>query len=118
MPFRRGVPAPGRVSAAGLLSDRPGFRNLWLALTLSYTGSGAALTALILYAQRSQGTGLAVAGILVAITVPRLLGPIAGTIAARTDLRPLMIGCDLSQPAPGALLACLRTVGALLAVPG
>ena len=116
MPFRRGVPAPGRVSAAGLLSDRPGFRNLWLALTLSYTGSGAALTALILYAQRSQGTGLAVAGILVAITVPRLLGPIAGTIADRTDLRRLMIGCDLGQTALYAVLALLPPFGAIVAL--
>src|ERR687888_234470 len=116
MPFRRGAPAPGRISAVVLLRERHGFRNLWLALALSYTGSGAALTALILYAQRSQGTGLAVAAILDALTVPRLLGPIAGTIADRTDLRRLMIGCDLGQTALYAALALLPPFGAVVAL--
>jgi MFS family permease len=116
VPFRREGPAPGRVSPVGLLRERPGFRNLWLALALSYTGSGAALTALILYAQRSQGTGIAVGAILIAITVPRLVGPVAGTIADRTDLRRLMIGCDTGQVVLYAMLALLPPFGVIIAL--
>jgi MFS family permease len=116
VPYRRGAPTQGRVTAFRLLRERPGFRNLWLALSLSYTGSGAALVALLLYAQRSQGTGVAVAAILIAISVPRLLGPLAGTIADRTDLRRLMIGCDLGQTVLYGLLALLPPFGAIIAL--
>ena len=104
------------MSAISLLRHRPGLRNLWLALSLSYTGSGLALTALLLYVQKTQGTGLAVAGILLAITLPRLLGPLAGSIADRTDLRRLMIDCDLGQAAFFALLALLPSYGLLIAL--
>jgi MFS family permease len=104
------------MKALGLLRRRPGFRNLWLALTLSYTGSGAALTALTLYAQRTQGTGIAVAAIVVALTIPRLLGPIAGTIADRWDLRRLMIGCDLGQAGLYAVIALLPPFGVVIAL--
>ena len=116
MPQRHVAPAPGRLSALALLRERAGFRNLWLALTLSYTGTGAALTALILYAEDSQGTGIAVAAILVALTVPRLLGPFAGAIADRTDLRRLMVGCDLGQTALYGAIALLPPFAAIIAL--
>ncbi len=116
MPERRTPPAPGRVKPLGLLRERPGFRNLWLALTLSYTGSGASLTALILYAQQTQGTGIAVAAILVALTIPRLLGPVAGTLADRWDLRRLMVGCDLGQVGLYAVIALLPPFGVVIAL--
>jgi MFS family permease len=102
--------------ALGLLRERPGFRNLWLALTLSYTGSGASLTALTLYAQRTQGTGIAVAAIVVALTIPRLFGPVAGALADRWDLRRLMVGCDLGQAALYGVIALLPPFGAVIAL--
>lgn len=89
----------------GLLRERPGVRNLWLALALSYTGSGASLTALTLYAQRTQGTGIAVAAIVVALTIPRLLGPVAGTLADRWDLRRLMVALFRRTRNPEAFTA-------------
>jgi MFS family permease len=116
VPFRRGAPSPGRVSAVRLLTDRAGFRNLWLALTLSYTGTGAALAALLLYAQRTQGTGVAVAAILLALALPRLLGPFAGTLADRTDLRRLLIACDIGQTALFAAIALLPPFGVIIAL--
>jgi MFS family permease len=116
VPERHAAPAPGRLSALGLLRQRAGFRYLWLALTLSYTGTGSALTALLLYTQRSQGTGIAVAAILLALMLPRLLGPFAGAIADRTDLRRLMIGCDLGQTALYAVVALLPPFGAIVAL--
>ncbi len=100
----------------GLLRERPGFRNLWLALSLSYAGSGASLTALTLYAQRTQGTGIAVAAIVVALTIPRLLGPVAGTLADRWDLRRLMVGCDLGQAGLYTAIALLPPFGVVIAL--
>jgi MFS family permease len=116
VPERHAAPAPGRLGALGLLRRRAGFRNLWLALTLSYAGTGSALTALLLYAQRSQGTGIAVAAILLALMLPRLLGPVAGAIADRTDLRRLMIGCDVGQTALYASIALLPPFGVIVAL--
>ena len=96
--------------ALALLRARPQFRALWAALALSYTGSGAALTVLTLYVQQTHGTGTAVAALLIAGTAPRLLGPLAGSLADRFDLRRLMIGADLGQVAIFGLLALLSAV--------
>jgi MFS family permease len=102
--------------ALALLRDRPQFRALWAALALSNAGSGAALTALTLYVQQTRGTGAAVAALLIAETAPRLLGPLAGSIADRVDLRRLMIGADLGQALLFAALALLPPFSAILAL--
>ncbi len=100
--------------ALALLRRRPRFRALWTALALSNIGSGAAVTALVLYVQQTRGTGTAVAALLIAETVPRLLGPLAGSVADRVDLRRLMIGADLGQAALFAALALLPPFAAIL----
>jgi len=102
--------------ALALLRARPQFRALWAALALSYAGSGAALTVLTLYVQQTRGTGTAVAALLIAGTAPRLLGPLAGSLADRFDLRRLMIGADLGQAAIFAMLALLPPFPALIAL--
>ncbi len=100
--------------ALALLRRRPRFRALWAAVALSYTGSGAATTALTLYVQETRGTGTAVAAFLIAANAPRLLGPLAGGIADRLDLRKLMVGCDLGQAALFAAIATLPPFGVLI----
>jgi MFS family permease len=102
--------------ALALLRDRPQFRVLWAALALSYTGSGAALTVLTLYVQQTRGTGTAVAALLIAGSAPRLLGPLAGSLADRFDLRRLMIGADLGQAVLFVLLASLPPFAAIIAL--
>jgi MFS family permease len=102
--------------ALALLRRRPRFRALWAAIALSYAGSGAATTALTLYVQQSRGTGTAVAAFLIASQVPRLLGPLAGGIADRVDLRTMMIGCDLGQAAVFVAIATLPSFGVLIAL--
>jgi MFS family permease len=100
--------------ALALLRRRPRFRALWAAVALSYTGSGAATTALTLYVQETRGTGAAVAAFLIAANAPRLLGPLAGGIADRLDLRTLLFGCDLGQAAVFAAIATLPPFGVLI----
>jgi MFS family permease len=102
--------------ALALLRRRPQFRVLWTAIGLSYAGSGAATTALTLYVQQTRGTGTAVAAFLIASQVPRLLGPLAGGIADRADLRTVMVGCDFGQAALFAAIATLPSFGLLIAL--
>ena len=102
--------------ALALLRRRPQFRALWAAIGLSYAGSGAATTALTLYVQQTRGTGTAVATFLIASQLPRLLGPLAGGIADRVDLRAMMVGCDFGQAAVFALIATLPSFGVLIAL--
>lgn len=102
--------------ALALLRRRPEFRALWAAIGLSYAGSGAATTALTLYVQQTRGTGTAVAAFLIASQVPRLLGPLAGGIADRTDLRTVLVGCDIGQAAVFAAIATLPPFGVLIAL--
>ncbi|MBS1846136.1 MAG: MFS transporter [Actinobacteria bacterium] len=100
--------------AVALLRRRPQFRALWAAIGLSYAGSGAATTALTLYVQQTHGTGTAVAAFLIASQLPRLLGPLTGGIADRTDLRTLLIGCDLGQAVVFAAIATLPSFGVII----
>jgi MFS family permease len=100
--------------ALALLRRRPQFRALWAAIGLSYAGSGAAITALTLYVQQTRGTGTAVAAFLIASQVPRLLGPLAGGIADRTDLRTVLIACDVGQAALFAAIATLPSFAVLI----
>src|SRR6201994_541284 len=102
--------------ALALLRRHRQFRALWTAIALSYIGSGAANTALTLYVQQSRGTGTAVAVFLIASQAPRLLGPLAGGVADRVDLRNLLIGCDLGQAVLYGLIATLPSFGLLIAL--
>jgi MFS family permease len=102
--------------ALALLRRRPQFRALWAAIALSYAGSGAATTALTLYVQQTRGTGTAVAAFLIASQAPRLLGPLTGGIADRTDLRTVMVGCDVGQAAVFAAIATLPSFGVIVAL--
>jgi MFS family permease len=102
--------------ALALLRRRPRFRALWAAIGLSYAGSGAATTALTLYVQQTHGTGTAVAAFLIASQLPRLLGPLAGGIADRANLRTVMVGCDIGQAVVFAAIATLPSFGAIIAL--
>jgi MFS family permease len=79
------------------LRDSPAFRSLWIARTISHVGDGIALLALVLLVQRTRGTGVAVGTLLLASSLPRFLGPLAGVLVDRVEQRGLMIACDLGQ---------------------
>lgn len=79
------------------LRAHPAFRRLFAARAVSFIGDGAALVALLLYIKESRDSGPAVAGVLLAMSLPRVLGPLAGALADRVDRRFVMIGCDVGQ---------------------
>ena len=81
----------------GLVQKNRPFRVLLAARAASHLGDGVALVALVLYVQAEQSTGTAVGALLLAAALPRLLGPVAGTLADKIDGRTLMIACDLGQ---------------------
>lgn len=93
----------------GLLRHNRRFRIFWSARAISFVGDGIATIALLLYVKQRDDTGLAVAGLLLASGVPRLLGPLAGTVVDRLRVPiPLMVSCDLGQAAIYLVVAGLR----------
>lgn len=100
------------------------FGRFWAARAISHLGDGAALVALVLYVQQTRGTGVAVSALLLAETVPNLLGPAAGAIADRVDQRRLMLAAEVGQAAtyaavgaflpPFPILLALVTIASLL----
>lgn len=106
------------------LLDSPAFRRLWIARTVSQVGDGIAVIGLVLFVQATNGTGVAVGGLLLAAALPRFLGPLAGVVVDRVEQRSLMIACDLAQavlfvaiawldPSYPTLLAMVAATGAL-----
>ena len=94
------------MSSLALLRTNQPFRRLWAARTISYFGDSLSLVALMLYVAQSTGQALAVAVLLlVGDFAPALLGPLAGTVSDRFDLKRVMVGCELAQAALVAVTA-------------
>jgi MFS family permease len=94
-----------RSRTAAEASPGPAFWRFWLARTLSLMGDRMTMIAVVT-ASFTAGGGVAGASVvMLAFTVPRLLGPAGGAIADRLDARKLMPALDLGQAAvTGALL--------------
>jgi MFS family permease len=84
-------------AAGNPLRDSPTFRRLLLARTVSHIGDGIAVLALVLFVQENRGTGTAVGALLLATSIPRFLGPLAGAVVNRVEQRSVMVACDLGQ---------------------
>jgi MFS family permease len=79
------------------------FRVLWWSRAVSFAGEGIGRTALVLHAAAHGATGVSL--VLLAIALPRFLGPLAGALADRFDQRRLMAVCESGQAAVFAALA-------------
>src|SRR4029450_9792558 len=102
-----GGPA-GAGSLRLLVANRP-FRLLWGARAGSFLGDSLGLGALMLHVAEAAGQALAVALLLLAGDfAPALLGPLAGTVGGRLDRRRVMVGCERTQGAAGAVRALWR----------
>jgi MFS family permease len=100
-----------------MLRELSDFRNLFIASAISHIGDGIALLALLLYVKQTRDSGPAVGALLLAQTIPRILGPVAGALADRIDRRQIMIVCDLARAAIFMFLAIeLPSLPVLLAV--
>lgn len=86
----------------GVLSRSPAFAALFLARGVSVVGDGIGSLALIVHVRAEEGTGTAVAILLLVASLPRLLSPLAGTVSDRVDQRRVLTGGELAQ---GVLLA-------------
>jgi MFS family permease len=99
--------------ALGLLRENVAFRNLWFSRNVSFIGDSLAGVALLLLVHETQGTGTAVALLLLAGDfTPSLLSPFSGAISDRFDRKRLMIGSELAQ---GAVIAVIALVAMPLA---
>ncbi len=92
------------------------YSTLCTARIISFFGDTIAQVALVLIAARQAHPAVAVSLLLLAQTLPRLLGPIAGLVTDRVDLRPLMLGCELGQGVLVAVIALLSLPYALVLV--
>jgi MFS family permease len=95
------------MSGLVLLQTHPVYRAFWCARVLSMLGDTMAATALVLAVAEGPNASLAVGLLLLAQTLPRVFGPLVGTVVDRVDQRRLMIGCDLGQALLYGLLALL-----------
>jgi len=93
------------VDRFGLIGRNPVYRHLWAARVVSFLGDTMAQVALVLAAYQVVGTGGAVGLLLLAQALPRLLGPLTGTLADRVDQRRLLLACDVAQALLFGLIA-------------
>lgn len=92
------------------------FGMFWLARTVSIIGDQIALVAVVTNAYQNSHSNGATGVVMLAFTVPRLLGPIAGALADRAEARRSMILLDLAQCAVSVvLLAVLSSTAATAA---
>ncbi|WP_328651369.1 MFS transporter [Micromonospora sp. NBC_00330] len=93
-------------------SDESRWADVWLAAAARGTticGDFLAATALALALQGAGASGLAVSGLLLAATLPRVvLAPLAGRLADRIDSRTLLVTIGFGQAAICALLAVVE----------
>lgn len=86
--------------------DRPGFRRLFAAQTISRWGDTFGSVALVILVYRLTGSGLRVAGVVAFEIIPVvLLGFVAGAVVDRAARRRVMIGADLGRAVVAVSLA-------------
>jgi MFS family permease len=86
-------------------------------VAVSALGDVLAYVTLLLYVQERSGSGLAVAGLLMALWGPIVvLAGVAGSVVDRRETRALLIWVSLAQAAVVAALAFATSVGAVIAL--
>lgn len=87
----------GAQRRGNVLLRNASFRRFWFARSASHLGDGASLIALLLYVKEIEHSGIAIGALLLAQSLPHLLGPVVGAAVDRFDLKWLMVGCELTQ---------------------
>jgi MFS family permease len=99
-----------------LLTGTRSFKLFWGARTVSIAGDRIAAVALTVLVYQLGAGPAGVSVLLLALTVPRLLGPLAGAIADGSDNKRLMVACDLAQALLFAGVAFARWWPAVIVV--
>lgn len=74
------------------------FRRLWMAQVASDFGDNLTALSLLIMVQRLTGSTVAIAGLMIAITLPALVfGVLSGVYVDRFDRRRMMVASDLSR---------------------
>jgi MFS family permease len=104
--------------ALRLVRTNRAYRLLWLAQAVSLCGDWFTLIALaVIVARRSEGSGLAVSGLVLSQLLPGVLvGPWSGVLADRFDRRRLLVLSDLARAGLVLLLIPAAASGRLPAV--
>jgi MFS family permease len=97
-----------RRGGARLLLGNRSFLLFWAARTASLAGSQLARVALTVFVYSLGGGAAGVSVLLLAFTLPRLLGPFAGALADRVDNKRFMVSCDLAQAVLYVVMAWVR----------
>ena len=96
----------GSTSAIALLRENAPFRVLWLSRSISFIGDSLGMIALLLFVARDEGSGMAVALLLlVGDFAPTILSPFTGALSDRLDRKRLMITSELAQGATIGVIA-------------
>lgn len=83
-------------SFTGLLRSNRNYRFTWIGQVISEVGDNYNNIAVFALAMANTGSGLVVAGVLIARAIPMMLaGPLAGVLLDRMDRRKIMIASDL-----------------------
>jgi MFS family permease len=104
--------------ALRLLRENAGFRHLWISRNVSFIGDSLGGVALLLFVAAGEGSGTAVALLLLAGDfAPTFLSPFSGAISDRVDRKRLMIASELAQGAIITIIALVTMpLAALLAL--
>jgi predicted MFS family arabinose efflux permease len=108
---------PPRRPGLGSVLANPAYRRLFAAQTISRWGDTFNLVALVVLVFRLTGSGLGVAGVVVAEIAPVLLAPVAGVVADRLPRVRVMVAADLWRMALAGVLPLVdQQVAAVYAV--
>jgi len=100
-----------------LLRDQPNFRRFWVGQVISQLGDRIYSLALLWVVYQWTGSGLAVALVMIATTLPGVLvGPLAGGLADRWNRKWILVSADLFRAVMLLGMAWAAVVG-LLSMP-
>ncbi|WP_078510540.1 MFS transporter [Streptomyces himastatinicus] len=97
-----------------LFRVNPDFRRYWTARSISLIGDGVAMVALLLLAGNSDAGAAGVAAVLLAQSVPRFFGPVAGALPDRFEVRRILLVAELGQGAVFVAIAAVPSTTAAL----
>lgn len=99
-----------------ILSRNRAFWSVWTGQAISRLGTSVSTVALLVAVHDRNGGGAVLGALLLARTLPSLLGPLVGVVSDRVDRRWVMISSDLASAALIGSLAAVTYLPALFVI--